>query len=1028
MISEAAVRAIHDFPSLAEFLHRELGWPIPANLELDEMVYEFSPEDLGLAEEDCVRLKHGCVRQLRPLSPHQPWGVFILETQARRVHVTSLRRLLRALVPSRRQSPTRTTWNLPNLLFVCTPDYQEFTFAHFTGDKPHNAKLTTFGWSPEEPCRTLCEFNLPDLRWPEDPQDAQAWSAKWAGAFDVEKVTKRFFGEYHDLFGSTKAQIQGLPDDEARHEFTQALFNRLLFIAFVQKKGWLRFNGHTDYLNALWDTHRQEAGPKGNFYRDRLKPLFFAGLSTPNGVNIIGINRGGALTSVIGEVPYLNGGLFEENDSDRDPEIVVPDDCIGAILASLFSRYNFTVTESTPLDVEVAVDPEMLGKVFEELVTGRHESGSYYTPRGIVAFMCREAIKGYLGGHEALVDARDASDITVPQARQLLRRLQAVRVVDPACGSGAYLLGMLHELHELTRLLDTRAEQATARDDYQRKLAIIRNNLYGVDIDPFAVNIARLRLWLALAVEFQGDTPEPLPNLDFKVEVGDSLSAPDPQGGAQPDMFRQQQIGELERKKAEYADPYYQASKADLKRQIAALKAEIAAWTHKGKAVQGFDWRVEFAEVFEPQEPVSTIGGAFNFGQELAERAAPGGFDIVVENPPYVRHELIKGQKPTLKAVYPEVYAGTADLYCYFYARSLQLLRPGGMLGVISSNKWLRAAYGASLRKHIAETCLVESVTDFGDLPVFESATAYPMVFVGQRRAGLSQPIFTQVATLDPPYPDVRAVVIATGQRLSSTALDGSVWTLAVGDAGELLPRLAKVGKPLKQVTGSRLYRGITTGFNRAFVIDNQTRERLILDDARSCEVVRPLAMGRDVGRWAINSEDRWLILTKIGVDIERYPAILAYLAQWQDELERRQDKGEHWWELRACSYYDAFEQPKIVSTKVSIRPTFALDTQKHYLGNTAYFMPVKGDGRFLLGILNSDAFCMYAKEVFVQKQNGWYEVQPTGLEAFPIPEASPADRAAIAELVQKCMDARGEGCEEWEREIDERVAVLYGL
>ncbi len=174
-------------------------------------------------------------------------------------------------------------------------------------------------------------------------------------------------------------------DPERKRLFTQRIFNRLMFLAFIQKKGWLRFGERQDYLSALFEAYSRDEYDE-NFYRDRLKHLFFAGLNSPQEVDIIGINEGGYLRDVIGGVPYLNGGLFEKDEDDRDEGVVVPDEAIAWILQDLFGQFNFTITESTPLDVEVAVDPEMLGRVFEELVTGRHETGSYYTPKPIVSW------------------------------------------------------------------------------------------------------------------------------------------------------------------------------------------------------------------------------------------------------------------------------------------------------------------------------------------------------------------------------------------------------------------------------------------------------------------------------------------------------------------------------------------------------------------------------------------------------------------------------------------------------------------
>jgi methylase of polypeptide subunit release factors len=517
-------------------------------------------------------------------------------------------------------------------------------------------------------------------------------------AFNVEEVTQKFFQQYHAIFTRVEGLIQGIDDAERKRLFIQRLFNRLMFITFIQKKGWLTFNGQSDYLTALWNDYLQKKAIDSNFYTDRLELLFFTGLNTDNDVDVAAINPNGLLKALIGIVPYLNGGLFEKHTDDSNA--IVPDECFDAILHELFDRFNFTVTESTPLDIEVAVDPEMLGKVFEELVTGRHETGSYYTPKPVVSFMCREALKGYIQtklSHESaeaiaqFVDEQNPQSLRNPEA--VLDILRRVKVCDLACGSGAYLLGMLHELLALRAcLFNTRHLDPISI--YQRKLEIIQSNVYGVDLDPFAVNIARLRLWLSLIVDFEGIKPLPLPNLDFKIEVGDSLLAPDPQNTDNP-AFRDELVHRFQEKKAAYISSHNYGEKQTLKQDINQLRQEIARWTHgEGNAITGFDWAVEFAEVF-----------------------SNGGFDIVVANPPYVRMELFKDIKPSLKKNFPNAHNERADLYCYFYARALQLLCPGGMLSFISSNKWFRANYGEKLRKYITNTCVIYSITDFGVQP-----------------------------------------------------------------------------------------------------------------------------------------------------------------------------------------------------------------------------------------------------------------------------------------------------------------------
>ena len=357
-----------------------------------------------------------------------------------------------------------------------------------------------------------------------------------AEAFNVEPVTKEFFQTYRWLFEEAKEQITGFTpaEEEQKHLFTQTLFNRLMFVYFLSRKGWLKFDGNTDYLKALWTNYDPKAST-GNFYLTRLRTLFFNGLNNPDAGNLPEYEK-----ALIGEVPFLNGGLFEETDLDKHQNIEIPDETIGHILADLFDRFNFTVMESTPYDVEVAVDPEMLGKVFEELVTGRHDSGAYYTPRPVVSFMCREALKGYLEGKETgldqdaiarFVDEHETSGITLIGAPRVSAALSDVTVVDPACGSGAYLLGIMQELIELQTILYNIG--VDAKKIYDLKLEIIQRNLYGADIDEFAVNIAMLRMWLSLAIDFEGEDPEPLPNLDFKVVCGDSLLGPDPSTGVE---------------------------------------------------------------------------------------------------------------------------------------------------------------------------------------------------------------------------------------------------------------------------------------------------------------------------------------------------------------------------------------------------------------------------------------------------------------------------------------------------------------
>ena len=869
-----------------------------------------------------------------------------------------------------------------------------------------------------EQLRTATErislLNLEQISPNASPLDIQT---RHDEAFDVEAVTQEFFKEYRKTFEKVEGLIQGIGGDESKRLFTQKLFNRLMFIAFIQKKGWLKFQSRTDYLSALWEAYQEEDGISNkNFYRDRLSHLFFAGLNNPQEQDIAGINNGGFLKELIGTVPYLNGGLFEQSEDDKNPQIIIPDDCIDSILHDLFQRFAFTVTESTPLDVEVAVDPEMLGTIFEELCNGRHETGSYYTPKPIVSFICREALKGYLKtqvsgeSHDAIADFVDEHNPdSLVNSEAILEALRRVRCCDLAAGSGAYLLGMLHELLDLRQCLFAN-KGLDSNTVYQRKLDIIENNLYGVDKDVFAVNIARLRLWLSLAVEYQGEKPNPLPNLKYKIEVGDSLIAPSP---ATTGMVRSEFISQYQQKKAEYMRTHEGGKKQKLEEEINELKTQIALVTHGSTRVEGFDWVVEFAEVF-----------------------TNGGFDIQIANPPYVRQELIKDLKPKLQKVYPSVYTGTSDLYCFFYARALQLLKPGGMLAFISSNKWFRAKYGEKLKKYIAETCQVQSITDFGDLPVFKSATAYPMIFVAKNdKLTTESTIFTQVKSLKPPYPDVLALIREKGQTLPPIAINGSSWLLTETSSINRLKKMETVGISLGEYAKGKIYYGIKTGFSKAFFIDGAKRAELIAQDPKSAEIIKPLAVGKDIRKWCVNYQDRYLIFTQRGINIDDYPAIKCYLSQWREELTpkayRTDKKGRapglyKWYELQASpGDTERFEKAKIVYQRFQVKPCFAYDYDGIYI-NDAVWMIVTDDF-YLLGLLNSKSFWSEITRHCTQIQNG-YQILRAYIEKAIIPNASTNEREAISQLVQKCLDAKGVNCEAWEKEIDDRVATLYGL
>lgn len=741
-ITPERLAQVNSFEELAVLFYDELGWP-----------KDTWPTFEGV--KDLYGIEPGAnvqsVRVVQQLSADQSWGIFLVDFGDHELRRSGLRAILNQVATKERQNHSERTWAHENILFICRSQHSKWTLGHYTGEKPATAKLKTVGWDDPLSARTFCTRNLPWLRW----SDQTSWQRAW----DAEALTKDFYKEYRRVFETFEAAVHHpSKKKEDKRLFVQSLFNRLMFLAFIEKMGWLSLDGNKDYLRTLYVKHLRSPHADTETFYDVLQLLFFSGLNSINGVG-----GGDKLLPILGKVPYLNGGLFQRDEMTEPTGIKIPDRVFGEIFEEpngLFRRYTFTVTESTPLDVDVAVDPEMLGKIFEELVTGRHESGSYYTPRSVVSFMCREALKGYVTEHgidsqkaASLVDDHRADDLLHGEISSLLTLFGRIKVVDPACGSGAYLLGMMRELFDLIQILERRRVEASPRELYDVKLDIIQNNLYGVDIDPFAVNIARLRLWLSLAVDHKGGNPEPLPNLDYKIEAGDSLIAPNPtESPAQMDIFRESAIQEFKDLKREYGVPPRTQTdaqkKVQIKMKIDKIRADMRSWYGAGSASKtgAFDWRIEFADVFSERHDEATLGGRLNLGLEAGQRGQgelaaipePGGFDVVLANPPYVRADAQfahllpdkaaqqaeiakwKAYREELKRskIYETLHEKW-DLYIPFLERAFQILRPKGQMVFIIPDAYNGNKYAGKSHEYFLERSQVERIDFCSDIALF---------------------------------------------------------------------------------------------------------------------------------------------------------------------------------------------------------------------------------------------------------------------------------------------------------------------
>ena len=836
--------------------------------------------------------------------------------------------------------------------------------------------------------------------------------------FDIQPVTNEFFTDYKANYDAAVALIEPSTGKEQAGQFVQTIFNRLLFIHFVSRKGWLKFNGDTDYLNALWKDYQANSS-QSNFYTDRLTALFFAGLNNPQARNLMRDNP--ALCALIGEPPFLNGGLFEPTQLDDNAtkgDFTVPDEAIAPLITGLFNNYNFTVTEATPLDTEVAVDPEMLGKLFEETVNERHSNGAYYTPRPVVAFMCREAIKGYLSGKRIsslddakianLVDLRNPDAITPQQALEIANAVAGMKVVDPACGSGAFLLGMLQETLALNDSLFRAGH--TAESMYRQKLDIITNNIYGADKDGLAVSTAMLRLWLSLAVDYHGEeTPDPLPNLDLKLAVGDSIAGPNPQ---QLDFTLQSIVNSgLSNNIAEYTTARGQR-KATLKQEIEQTKQALR--DNMGDAAPDgvVEWRIDFADVM-----------------------LNGGFDVVIANPPYVQLQANNSQLTNLyKDSGYSTFTGAGDLYYLFYERGINLLKDAGQLCYISSNQWMRVKSGKVLRQFLEKQNPMWLINLGAD--VFDSVTVNTCVILVNRSANRNALQVADMRQATQQFPPLKWTHIHPEK--------GETWVVLPEIEQRIKAKMKAVGTPLKE-WGLSVFRGVVTGYNNAFVIDNATKEALVASDPKSAEIIRPVLRGRDIQRYQAEWAGLWLISTfpSLGLEIDNYPSVKRHLLGFgkkrleqsgktlSDGNKSRKKTKHAWFESQdSTAYHREFAKEKIIWGNLNNRAKFAYG-QGGTLINAPSTM-LTPYSPYLLALLNSTLLDWYFRSIGVERDGGFYEYKPMFIESLPIPKINEAEQEPFIKLVDEILASKAADSDadteplEWQ--LNSLVYRLYGL
>jgi len=750
-----------------------------------------------------------------------------------------------------------------------------------------------------------------------------------------------------------------------------------------------------------------------------------------------------------------NSGLFhfreEKGNQEKPDEYTLRLKIDDKILKDLIKRLYYP---ESPFEFSV-MPPAILGHVYEQFLgkvirlTEGHQARVEYKPEVKKAggvFYTPEYIVDYIVKHTVGELLKDKTP----------KEVSKIRVLDPACGSGSFLLGayqylldwhrdwyinnLVHVVKdkgaispEVKALIppDARGDEnlpiykasnggeSRVRSDWNLTTAerkrILLNNIYGVDIDRQAVEVTKLSLILKVLEEENEETASKqltlfkeraLPSLHENIKCGNSL------------------IG---------SDIYQDV-------QVTLDDREVV------KRINAFDWDQEFPEIMQR-----------------------GGFDAVIGNPPYVRQESIKEQKGYFQTHYA-TYQGTADLYVYFIEKDISLLRKGGLFSYIVANKWMRANYGKPLRSWLVKK-RIEEIIDFGDLPVFTTATTYPCIL--RVRNDTSTNSFQALSVKTLTFTNLNEYVCNNAYQIELSNLSEFAWTLTEPKSQNLIRKIQNAGIPLDDYVEGKIFYGIKTGLNKAFIIDEDTREQLIREDPKNKEIIKPFLEGKDIRRYRIFSPiEKYLLYIPwhfplnqgnniSGVSREAeiqfkkdYPVIFQYLSKFKEELTNRNisETGVRyeWYALQrfGSDYFTEFEKQKICWGNLSQEPPFAYDLDYHYINAPACFL-ISNDGYFLLGCLNSALLWWFLQKISAERRGGFIEAKPMYVSQIPIRSinfSDPADKAChdkMVTLVERMLTLHKQKAdvktdhdknlierqiEATDKQIDALVYELYGL
>ena len=923
-------------------------------------------------------------------------------------------------------------------------------------------------------------------------------------AFSVEALTKQFYKDLFEWYqwavepsSNITFPNNTITEDDDRDDIETKvirMITRIMFVWFIKQKNLVPDRiFDIDFLTTILKEFDPYSTTVGNYYNAILQNLFFGTLNraiqdedgntrkfaTSSKRDVKTLYRYAEMFSIseqevinlFAEIPFLNGGLFECLDKTKYADgveqcynfdgfsrndahfadgrfkhrAVVPNNLFFEPekgLISILGRYNFTIEENSPEEQQVALDPELLGKVFENLLgaynpetkeTARNQSGSFYTPREIVNYMVDESLIAYLGDN-AFVRSLFRTDFTFDKTKtddyqKIAEKLKAVKVLDPACGSGAFPMGLLN------RMIDILERISPDERVYDLKLSVIENCLYGSDIQSIAAQITKLRFFISLICDCEKDASKPnfgiptLPNLETKFVSANSLIAKKKKP-AQGNLFENPEIEPTKNELAEIRHKHFSAKSASTKHRLRekdqTLREKLA------KLLSDDDnFAPEDAKQLAAWNPYDQNAVSPFFDPEWMFGVADG-FDIVIGNPPYIQLQNNGGELAKLyENCNYSTFARTGDIYCLFYERGWQLLKKNGHLCYITSNKWMRAGYGEKTREFFANKTNPMLLIDFAGVKIFESATVDTNILLFSKSSNQHETVCAVTNKQNKDSVKNLSDFVQQQNSICDFATSDS-WVILSPIEQSIKKKIESVGTPLKD-WDINIYRGVLTGCNEAFIINSEKRDEILAncqtedERQRTDELIRPILRGRDIKRYGYVDNGLYLINTHNGIrgripriNIENYPAVKAHLDQYWDKIAIRADKGDTPYNLRNCAYLEDFSKQQIVWIELSDDPKFAL-AEKIMSVNTVFFMT--GEHILhLLGLLNSRLITWYFRHCIGTTSgvgtNRWLKYT---IEQIPMAPVS-SKLKELSFLITKSYN------EEKNQEIDLLVCRLYNL